>query len=149
MFRSGKVYTHAQGLSCCFRQWRAKDSHCKYLHGYSLQFELMFMRQNGGLDDRNWVMGFGDLKTVKKWLEASFDHKTLVSSDDPDLRTFQFLEKEGLIQLRIVKAIGVESFAQEVFLYVKKLLAVKDPGVKITQAIVREHEGNWALYSED
>lgn len=149
MFQSGKVYTHSQGLSCSFRQWRAKDSHCRYIHGYPLQFELTFQRQNGGLDDRNWVMGFGDLKPLKHWLEKSFDHQYIAASDDPELKTLQFLDKEGLIQLRITKHVGMEAFAQETFQFTKGWLAIHHSGVRIKQVIVREHEGNWASYSED
>ena len=30
-----------RGLSAAFRQWKA-DSHCKYIHGYALEFEFEF-----------------------------------------------------------------------------------------------------------
>lgn len=147
MFQSGKIYTHSQGLSCCFRQHKT-SSPCKYIHGYSLQVELTFERQNGGLDDRNWVMGFGDLKPVKQWLEKSYDHKCLVAHTDPALKTFQFLEKEGLIQLRIVKKVGAEGFAEEIYQHVKDWMAINHLGVKVKKVIVREHESNWASYEE-
>lgn len=148
MFKAGKVYTHSQGLSCCFRQHKT-STHCKYLHGYSLQVELTFERKNGGLDDRNWVMGFGDLKIVKRWLEKSFDHVTLVAFDDTQLEEFQRWDKLGLLQLRIVKRIGIESFAEEIFQFVKGWLSIHHIGVKLKEVIVREHEGNWASYSEE
>ena len=38
---SSKKYGHERGLSAAFRQWKA-DSHCKYVHGYSLEFEFKF-----------------------------------------------------------------------------------------------------------
>lgn len=148
MFQSGKIYTHSQGLSCAFRQWRSKDSHCRYVHGYSLQFELEFERKDGGLDERNWVMGFGDLKPVKKWLEGSFDHKLIIAQDDPALVKFQELDQEGLIQLRVVKNVGIESFAQETYFFLKRWLAGKKIGVNIKKVIIREHESNWASYEE-
>ena len=58
------------GYSTCFRQWRA-DSHCKFLHGYALEFKITFA---GELDQRNWVMDFGGLKDFKLFLEKTFDH---------------------------------------------------------------------------
>ena len=36
VWRSTKTYGHEEGLSCCFRQWRATHSHCRLLHGYAL-----------------------------------------------------------------------------------------------------------------
>ncbi|HEX2555077.1 MAG TPA: hypothetical protein VHL98_15360, partial [Microvirga sp.] len=42
IYRSTKVYDHNEGLSCCFRQWRATHSHCRLLHGYALAFKFVF-----------------------------------------------------------------------------------------------------------
>ena len=71
---STKTYGHDIGLSCAFRQWKA-ESHCKYLHGYSLSITFRFMANE--LDYRNWVVDFGGLKDLKATLEDYFDHKTL------------------------------------------------------------------------
>ena len=85
---SSKKYGHERGLSAAFRQWKA-DSHCKYIHGYSLEFEFKFGANE--LDERNWVVDFGGLKELENWLRNHFDHKTLVASDDPELAKFSFL----------------------------------------------------------
>ena len=39
MFQSTKVF---DGFSCCFRQWKAETTHCKYLHGYGVSFKVKF-----------------------------------------------------------------------------------------------------------
>ena len=39
MFKSTKVF---DGFSCCFRQWKAETTHCKYLHGYGVSFKVKF-----------------------------------------------------------------------------------------------------------
>ena len=80
---SSKKYGHERGLSAAFRQWKA-DSHCKHIHGYSLEFEFKFGANE--LDERNWVVDFGGLKELEKWLRNHFDHKTLVASDDLNCR---------------------------------------------------------------
>jgi 6-pyruvoyltetrahydropterin/6-carboxytetrahydropterin synthase len=144
-FKSGKNIVHSQGLSCCFRQWRT-DTHCHFLHGYSLQVEMEFEREDSGLDDRKWVMGFGDLKTFKKWLEEQFDHKTLVAKDDPNMEEFERLHKLGLIQMNIVENVGAESFAKMIYTELNSYLAANHPEVLVSKVIVREHEGNWASY---
>ena len=71
-YRSTKLF---DGFSCCFRQWKAKHSHCSFLHGYSLGFKLVFECES--LDERNWVMDFGGLKDFKLFLEKTFDHTLL------------------------------------------------------------------------
>ena len=64
-----KTYGNETGHSCAFRQWRA-DSHCNLIHGYALGFEITFEAET--LDDRNWVIDFGDLGTLKKFLKEMY-----------------------------------------------------------------------------
>lgn len=146
-FISTKTYSHNVGLSCCFRQWRAKDSHCKYLHGYALSVKFTF---KGPLDNRNWVYDFGDLKIVKTFLEDLFDHKTVIAADDPELEHFQELERLGLILLRIIPDVGCEKFAEYIFNHVEKLIDDKTGNrVTLYEVEVKEHDGNGAIYRND
>ena len=59
-YRSTKTYGHNEGLSCCFRQWRASHSHCQQVHGYALAFRFVFATHT--LDENNWCLDFGGLK---------------------------------------------------------------------------------------
>ncbi|MBX6744303.1 MAG: 6-carboxytetrahydropterin synthase, partial [Acetobacteraceae bacterium] len=77
VYRSTKAYDHNEGLSCCFRQWRATHSHCQLLHGYALAFKFVFATFE--LDERNWCFDFGGLKPIRAWLHEMFDHTTLVA----------------------------------------------------------------------
>jgi 6-pyruvoyltetrahydropterin/6-carboxytetrahydropterin synthase len=144
IYQSTKTYVHAQGLSCAFRQWRA-DSHCSFIHGYSLEVKLTFSA--GILDERNWVVDFGGLKPLKGWLEETFDHTTLVAIDDPDLKWFNSLQRERIIQLRIVPSTGCESFARMIFEYAEQWLidAGFSPRCQLESVEVREHPTNSAI----
>lgn len=151
-FVATKTYEHSVGLSACFRQHWAK-SHCKFLHGYALQVKLAFEATE--LNDQNWVIGFGDLKPVKAWLEDTFDHKTLVAEDDPDLGIFQQLHTDGLIQLRVLPMVGCEGFAWSIFQYVDDWVRQQEVElvgdhptnrVQLVSVEVREHGGNSAIY---
>ena len=62
-YYSTKTYGHEEGLSCMFRQPLATHSHCSLLHGYALSFSFKFGCD--GLDDKNWVVDFGNLKELK------------------------------------------------------------------------------------
>ena len=146
-YRSTKTYTQNEGLSCCFRQWRASHSHCSLLHGYSLSFHLVFAAHE--LDEMNWVFDFGGLKPVKAWLHHMFDHTMLVSDDDPQLETFQELAARGVVNLRILPAVGCEATARQVHEYVNRFVQEQSKGrVWLESVEVGEHTGNSAIYSE-
>lgn len=142
-FQSTKTYGHNVGLSAAFRQWRA-ESHCRFLHGYALQVKFVF--ESAELDVRNWVVDFGSLKSLKGWLEDTFDHKTLVAEDDPEFHLFKEMEERGLIQMRVVPATGCEAFANMIYEYTEGWL--KDNGytrVRLVSVEVCEHGANSAL----
>ena len=112
-----KEYTSIKvfdGYSTAFRQWRATHSHCQYVHGYALKFKVWF---EGDLDEKNWVCDFGCFKRngIKKKLANQFDHTTVVAEDDPNMETFKRMDKVGLIQLRVMKHVGCERFAEWVY----------------------------------
>lgn len=100
-----------------YRQWRA-DSHCNQVHGYAMSFRFFFEAQE--LDARNWVMDYGGLKPLKFKLEDWFDHKLLVSEDDPELEFFQEMERRGLAKLTIVEKTGCEGLASWLLRYVNE-----------------------------
>lgn len=118
MFVSTKRYDHGAGFSIAYRQHRA-DSHCKYIHGYSLAFEFEF--QSERLDVRNWVCDFGGFRTLKAFLEDYFDHTLLVSTDDPDLKFFREIDRRGLAQVREVTKTGCEGLAEFLFWYINEV----------------------------
>lgn len=142
-FQSTKTYVHSLGLSACFRQWRA-GSHCKFLHGYTLQIKLVFEATE--LDVRNWVVDFGSLKDIKQYLIETFDHKTIVAVDDPELETFRKLENDGIIQLTVLDAVGCEKFAEHIYRITEEWLeyAGYAPRCILHSVEVFEHEGNSA-----
>lgn len=143
-FRSTKRFS---GYSTCFRQWRA-DSHCKYLHGYALEFLVTF---EGDLDERNWVMDFGAFKDFgfKDWMSERFDHKTVVASDDPKLHYFDKLSLAGIIQLVQMKDVGCEKFAEYVKRHLDDIVCQKTQGrVKVHSVQCIENQNNSAICYE-
>lgn len=145
MYQSTKKYDHNAGFSCCFRQWKAQ-SHCRFLHGYPLAFKFVF--QSKELDERNWIVDFGSLKSLKGMLEDSFDHKTLVAEDDPEYGWFLEAHNRGIIDMIAVPATGCEKVAEMVFEATN--IWLKDAGyaprVELVSVEVSEHIGNSAVY---
>lgn len=141
------------GFSTVFRQWRATGTHCRFLHGYSLSFKIVF---EGELDKRNWVADFGlfkraktqiDGKNPKEWFDFMFDHTTIIAEDDPHLPLFLELWSEGVIQLRTLPAVGAEKFAEYVFKKVEEFISLETEGrVRVVSVEAKEHEKNSAIY---
>jgi len=150
-FYSTKTYGNDRGLSCCFRQWRASHSHCSTLHGYSIGIKLVFECET--LDDKNWCMDFGGLKSFKAWADYMFDHTLVIAHDDPHLEFFKQMalidtnwtlpetgldemkvdrnnfepyQRGSLCDLRIVEGVGCEMFAKMCYDKMAEIIATKD-----------------------
>jgi len=126
-----------------------------YLHGYAISFRVWF---EGELDYRNWVFDFGGMKRAKteinhmqpreffNWL---LDHTTIIAQDDPHFDTFKQMDKDGLIQLRVLPATGCEQFAKYLYEILNKFLKKETEGrVRAVKVEVYEHEKNSASYGE-
>lgn len=150
-FQSTKLF---DGFSCVFRQWKAEGTHCRFLHGYGISFRVGF---EGELDDRNWVWDFGGMKRAKgnidgmnpkAWMDYMFDHTMLVAKDDPELAGFRIMDAQGLIQLRIIPAVGAEQFAKFIFEKVDAFVQEETEGrVKVSKVEFMEHDRNTAIYT--
>ena len=150
-FQSTKLF---DGFSCVFRQWKAEGTHCRFLHGYGISFRVWF---EGELDGRNWVWDFGGMKRAKgtidgmnpkAWMDYMFDHTTLVAKDDPELAGFRIMDAQGLIQLRLLPAVGAEQFAKFIFEKVDAFVQEETEGrVRVAKVEFMEHDRNTAIYT--
>ena len=151
-FQSSKVF---DGFSTVFRQWKAEDTHCRFVHGYGISFKVYF---EGKLDDRNWVWDFGGMKRAKTLIDGKqpkasmdymFDHTMIVAEDDPWKDAFQQMDTSGVAQVRILPATGAEKFAEYIYNKLNNFVLTETDGrVKVTKVKFAEHGKNTAYYSE-
>lgn len=151
-YQSTKLY---DGYSTVFRQWKATNTHCSFLHGYAVSFRVWF---EGDLDHRNWVFDFGGMKRARHTIEGRspkdfftwlLDHTTVVAEDDPYLDLFVKMDAEGIIQLRILPAVGCECFAKYLYGKINDFLKLETDGrVRAVKVEVYEHDRNSASYQE-
>jgi 6-pyruvoyltetrahydropterin/6-carboxytetrahydropterin synthase len=149
-FQSTKLF---DGFSCVFRQWKAEGTHCRFLHGYGVSFRVWF---EGELDERNWVWDFGGMKRAKgtiddknpkEWMDYMFDHTTVVAEDDPGIGGFKTMDQLGIIQLRILPAVGAEQFAKYIFEKLNTFVQEEtNSRVKVTRVEFMENNKNTAIY---
>mgnify|MGYP003139841136 FL=1 len=151
-FQSSKVF---DGFSTVFRQWKAEETHCRFVHGYGISFKVYF---EGELDHRNWVWDFGGMKRAKtlidgkqpkEWMDYMFDHTLIVAQDDPFLKAFEEMGTAGVAQVRIIEATGAEKFAEFVFNKINEFVKTETENrVKVTKVKFMEHGKNAAYYTE-
>lgn len=152
-FQSSKVF---DGFSTVFRQWKAEDTHCRFLHGYGISFKVYF---EGELDHKNWVWDFGgmkraktkiDGKSPKEWMDYMFDHTVIIAEDDPGMGGWETMDKLGVIQLRVIPATGAEKFAEYIYNELSEFVDIETEGrVKVTKVKFMEHGKNAAYYVAD
>ena len=152
MYISTKVF---DGFSCVFRQWKAEETHCRFLHGYGVSFKIWFQ---GELDERNWVWDFGGMKRAKskiegmspkEWMDYMFDHTFIVAEDDPFIESFKRMDGAGVAQVRVVPATGAERFAEYIYNKINKFVQEETDGrVKVMKVEFMEHGKNSAIYAE-
>ena len=151
-FQSSKVF---DGFSTVFRQWKAEETHCRFVHGYGISFKVYF---EGELDHRNWVWDFGGMKRAKtlidgkqpkEWMDYMFDHTLIVAQDDPFLKAFEEMGTAGVAQVRIIEATGAEKFAEFVFNKINEFVKTETENrVRVTKVKFMEHGKNAAYYIE-
>ena len=151
-FQSSKVF---DGFSTVFRQWRAENTHCRFVHGYGISFKVYF---EGELDHRNWVWDFGGMKRAKTlidgmqpkaWMDHMFDHTLIVAEDDPFREAFLEMDSAGAAQVRIIPATGAEKFSEYIFNKINDFVFEETDGrVRVTKVKFMEHGKNAAYYVE-
>lgn len=134
-------------ISTGHRQWR-HDGHCSFAHGYGRTVKVIFGASE--LDERGWVVDFGDLREVKKWLEEQWDHRLLLAADDPLLEQFKNLEEIGGVDVHELPpeyGPGIELSCKFVYDYLDELVKGKTNGRCWVESVeIWEHENNSAIY---
>ena len=149
-FQSTKIF---DGFSTVFRQWKAEETHCKYLHGYGVSFKVWF---EGELDEKNWVWDFGGMKRAenkiddmspKEWMDHMFDHTVIIAEDDPFVESFQSMGVHGAAQVRVIPAVGAEKFAEFIFNKLNDFVKLETENrVQVIRVEFMEHGKNSGVY---
>lgn len=120
------------------------DGHCAYIHGHNWSIHLTFSASK--LDNNGFVVDFGKLKYIKKWIDENLDHSCLLNAADPCASIFQNSE---YFKLLLIPDCSCEGLAAYLFKTLNLLIDREENGrVKITQVILAEDSKNSATYSE-
>ena len=90
------------------------DGHCRLLHGHNWSFRLTFYAERR--DENGFVVDFGKLKDLRQSLWDIFDHKLILSQDDPLLSDIGcFLRDRQIANITVVPDCSCEGIAEFVY----------------------------------
>ena len=121
---------------------------CAKWHGYDRSVHFEF---SGEVDEHGWIVGFGDLKPLKEFLEYYFDHTALIGADDPRLDKAYKAHADGLVDLRVLPY-GVSMEMSSIFIWEQvNPFIYRTTGTRayVSRVECREHEKNSALIEID
>jgi 6-pyruvoyltetrahydropterin/6-carboxytetrahydropterin synthase len=109
---------------------------CKHPHGHNAVAEIDV--RTGGLDARNMVVDFSDVKRIAKgWIDEHLDHKMILRFDDPLVAPLQALgEPVYLLESNPT----VERIARLIF------DKIREQGLPVVQVRVWETPTSFATY---
>ena len=99
---------HFGVFQCAFRIWNTSTL-ARFLHGYSLSFDVTFEADK--LNERGLVVDIEPLDHLRFVIEKKFHYKTLVASDDPDLEWFLDADTMGVLRTVQMPQVGLEHFS--------------------------------------
>ncbi len=120
MFTCKKTYSD---IPFAHRQHR-HDGHCSQIHGHNWSFTFTFGCER--LDECGFVVDFGKLKPLRRWIDAHLDHACLFNRDDPHLAAILAINEA--VGCRIYQPYVVDQCSSEGI--ARHLFDVMDPMVK-------------------
>jgi 6-pyruvoyl-tetrahydropterin synthase len=139
-------------LPCGHAQWFDKNPDgspgaCANVHGYDRSIKMTFA---GEVDEMGWIVPFGELKSVKKFLEYYFDHTTVIPANDPRLNAFRDVinaTDPPMFQLRILPyGVSMEMSSRFIWEQVNPfILNVTDGRCYVEKVECIEHDSNAAF----
>lgn len=120
------------------------DGHCALIHGHNWGIKVEFSSDK--LDECGFVVDFGKLKPLKRYLER-FDHALVVNQDDDRIAELQAMSDSGLARLVVVESCSSEGLAKHFYDAFTEILANEYGGrVTIKALVVTEDSKNSATY---
>jgi 6-pyruvoyltetrahydropterin/6-carboxytetrahydropterin synthase len=122
------------------------DGHCKLIHGHNWSFQITFVATER--DGNGFVFDFGKLSDLKASLWAMFDHKLVLSEDDPALSDIGCLLRDlGIANITVVPDCSCEGIAQFVHGIADAYVRKESFGrARVFQVIVHEDSKNVATF---
>lgn len=144
MFTCQKTYSD---IPFAHRQ-HLHDGHCSQIHGHNWSFTFTFGCRE--LDECGFVVDFGKLKPVRKWIDENLDHACVFNRDDPLLEQLLSINESSgckVYQPYIVDQCSSEGLAEHLFEIVDPMVReMTDGRAHLISVKVVEDTRNSATY---
>lgn len=145
-----------QRLACAHSQFFDKEpdgspGECASVHGYDRSVTMTF---SGEIDENGWIVPFGELQEVKKFLEFYFDHTIVLPANDKRLKDIpvDMLNPGGLFAKLRILPYGVSMEMSSLFIWElvsPYITHVTNGRCYVSRVECREHECNSAYVTAD
>lgn len=120
------------------------DSHCAYIHGHNWTIRVTFACRER--DINGFVVDFGKLKYLKRWIDEVLDHACLINAEDRMGRKMA-AEYANLFKTAILPDVSCEGIAEYVFDEFNRMVQEETQGrVWVKEVTVDEDSKNSATY---
>ncbi|MCZ6674498.1 MAG: 6-carboxytetrahydropterin synthase [Verrucomicrobia bacterium] len=115
MYTCSKTYSD---IPFAHRQHK-HEGHCSFIHGHNWSFKFTFGCK--ALNDKGFVVDFGELKFIKRWLDDKFDHAYVYNERDFESEAL-LIAFPKLFKACKVECCSAEGLAKQTFDFVAPLL---------------------------
>jgi 6-pyruvoyltetrahydropterin/6-carboxytetrahydropterin synthase len=115
MYTCSKTYSD---IPFAHRQQK-HDGHCSFIHGHNWSFKFTFGCES--LDEKGFVVDFGDLKFIRQWIHDDLDHAYVYNEEDTETENL-ISEYPKLFKPYRVDSCSAEGLAKHAFEKVVPLL---------------------------
>ncbi len=113
-----------------------EEHKCSHLHGHNYIVRICF---SGDLDERGFVIDYGDLEPLKSIIDRKLDHRVLIAESDLELIGFCTSLNTNMAVLPIENT-SAEYLAKYLYDKFHKI------GFEVSQIIISETPKTWAIY---
>lgn len=129
MITCKKTYTD---IPWAHRQHR-HDGHCAYIHGHNWSISVTFGCTEP--NDNGFVVDFGKVKFLRRWIEENLDHACVFSEDDPMKDALIAVGGSSLWKAYVVKNCSCEGMAEHIHAVFDHLVRVETKNRAFVTAI--------------
>ena len=118
------------------------DGHCSKIHGHNWDIRITFGCKE--LDSKGFVVDFGKLKYIKKYIEDMLDHACVLSWNDP---LYEEIIAPNVYKVYSVENASCEGLAKHLFsIFADMILVTEGTRVFLYEIEIFEDSKNSAKY---
>ena len=122
------------------------DGHCAFIHGHNWSITVTFGCNE--TDPNGFVVDFGRLKFLKRWIEENLDHACVFSDEDPMMDALTKIGGNAVWKPYVVKNCSCEGMAQHLFEVFNPMVQDASNGrAYVTSIEVVEDSKNSAMFA--